>query len=119
VACFGNAHVQWDNTNPVVMTSEVPLRDFKPASGTRRSGLTALAKPQLLETLAGLGASCESCASEGHLVSKIRAVCLELTPKNVKAALTRRGIKCEGCTNREQYLDKLLDAVHLPERRAR
>ena len=34
--------------------------------------------------------------------------------KKLKAALAARGIKCEGCSSREHYLDRLLDSVHLP-----
>jgi len=47
-------------------------------------------------------------------VSRVRAACLESSPKALKAGLAARGIKCDGCNMREQYLDRLLDSVHLP-----
>ena len=68
----------------------------------------------MTEIVTGLGASCETCATRGHWISRVHAACLEMGPKALKKSLSDRGVKCEGCTMREHYLDRLLDSVHLP-----
>ena len=116
-AAFGNAFVQWDSANPSVRTDDVPLQDFKPPQGTRRNGLEALGIEPLVQILEGLGSTeCKLCNTKGHYISKIRAAVLALGPKAVKSQLARRGLTCSGCSSREQFLDQLLDSVHLPLR---
>ena len=117
LAQFGNAQVQWDSSaNPnVIVSNHEPLKEFKASKGTRSTGLAALSLDELSAIQAGLGVGdCPLCTTRGHYISSIRHGCLDLGAKAVKAQLVKRGLRCEGCTTREQYLDKLLDAVHLP-----
>ena len=114
-AQFGTASVQWNNNaKPTVSTNEVPLQNVKTAAGTRQSGLEALPLESLKDIVGGFGHECSVCETRGHWISRIRSACLDLSPKQVKRQLTRRGIGCPSCSTREHYLDKLLDTVHYP-----
>ena len=62
----------------------------------------------------GFSDKCGACVSHGHLVSRIRSTCLSISGKEVKRQLTKRGVKCAGCSSREHYVDRLLDVVHMP-----
>ena len=113
-AQFGTASVQWSNSNPTVGESPA-LKDIKTPAGSRSTGLHVLSTENLRQILEeGFADSCESCKTHGHLISRIRSACLSSGPKEVKRQLTKRGIKCAGCSSREHYLDRLLDVVHLP-----
>ena len=122
------------------VATEPRLREFAPPEDVRRRGLAELPLETLMETVTSLGTECSECSTRGHWVSAVRSACLEvrtpthttparalgraalthlrvrpqLPPKKLKAALIARGIKCEGCSSREHYLDRLLDSVHLP-----
>ena len=115
---FGTAHVSWDSkNNPSVSTpGEVPMREFAPPVDGRRTGLSQLPVTALHDILAGLNTECPSCETTGHYVSRIRSQCLALGPKALKQQLTKRGLRCDGCTMREHYLDRVLDTVHLAPR---
>ena len=121
-AQFGNAQVQWDaSANPnVIVPNMEPLKEFKATKGSRSTGLAALSIEELSAIQAGLGVGeCPLCTTQGHYISSIRHACLDLGAKAVKSQLVKRGLRCEGCTTREQYLDKLLDAVHVPLKKKR
>lgn len=115
---FGNLEVKWDRTDdgsaPRPRVADEPTRHWDPPADIRRTSLAALAVPVLSGIVSGFGKTCESCVTHGHWVSRVRAACLESSPKALKAGLAARGIKCDGCNMREQYLDRLLDSVHLP-----
>ena len=64
----------------------------------------------LKEALRSLDASCDTCKTHGHWLSRVRSVCIDLPPKKLKSVLAKRGLRCEGCTMREHYLDKLLQS---------
>ena len=115
LAQFGNAHVQWDaQANPTVTTPDtVPTRNVKVTADGRKTGLMSLPIATLTEILSGLNVECTECESVGHFVSKVRSTCLGLGPKALKVQLAKRGVKCEGCTQKEHYLDRVLDTVHL------
>ena len=114
---FGNAFVQWDaNAVPTVHTPGLPAqREYIAPSGkSRRESLLQLDQKSLIEILSKLDAeTCMTCETNGHYISKIRAACLGLGPKGLKQQLLKRGVKCDGCTMREHYLDKVLDTIHL------
>ena len=114
-AQFGNANVQWDsNAQPSVKApGSVPTRDHVAPPNARRTGLMQLPVATLTEILASLNAECPTCQSHGHFVSRIRAACLAMGPKALKAQLAKRGLRCDGCTMREHYMDRVLDTVHL------
>ena len=112
-AQFGNAHVHWDNAHPTVLTNEAPTVDYTAPADGRHNSLSSHSIMQLSEILTGLNTECTSCETLGHYVSKIRAACLALPPKALKSQLSARGVKCEGCTMREHYLDRVLDTIHL------
>ena len=46
--------------------------------------------------------------------SQVRQCILEMQTKQLRSQLQLRGVPCESCTQREQFMDKLLDHVHLP-----
>ena len=113
---FGNLEIKWETSaaggRPRV--TEDRSVDFTPPKDVRRTSLSQLPISTLSEIVTSLGGTCERCVSRGHWVSRVRSACLELAPKALKKSLSDRGVKCEGCTMREQYLDRLLDSVHLP-----
>ena len=117
-AQFGNAHVQWDsNANPTVsMPGAVPSREFTAPADGRRTSLARLPVVALTDILTGLSAECDACQTRGHFVSRIRSACLALGPKALKAQLAKRGVRREGGTMREHYLDRVLDTIHLSPR---
>ena len=112
---FGNAHVQWDaQSNPTVTApNAVPIRDIKVTADGRKRGLMSLPVETLTEILSGMNVECATCQTLGHYVSKVRSTCFGLGPKALKAQLAKRGVKCEGCTQKEHYLDRVLDTIHL------
>ena len=114
-AQFGNANVQWDSqANPTISQPDaVPTQDFKATANSRRAGLASLPVAKLIEVLSGLNVECVECMTPGHYVSRVRSACLALGPKALKAQLSKRGVLCEGCTQKEHYLDRVLDTVHL------
>ena len=117
-AQFGNANINWGSEAPaVVVNNEEPLRDVKPSpQGIRQSGLTGLNADELELILQGFGLE-RLGSTTAHMVSQIRAACLGLAPKGLKAQLAKRGLRCDGCQHREAYLDRLLDSVHLAPKR--
>lgn len=113
-AQFGTANVQWANANPTVGESP-PLRNVKAPLGSRQTSLQSLSVEELRTILEdGFSDKCGACVSHGHLVSRIRSTCLSISGKEVKRQLTKRGVKCAGCSSREHYVDRLLDVVHMP-----
>merc|ERR1712046_341165 len=118
-AQFGNLEVKWEGSATASggrpRVTDPSVRHWKPPEDIRRTSLVDLSIDALADIVRGLGARCDSCATQGHWVSRVRSACLELAPKALKASLKDRGVKCEGCTMREHYLDRLLDSVHLPK----
>ena len=107
VSCqFGNAQVNWENSNPTVTTPKAP-------EPSQHLSLEQLPKAMLTDILNGLNAKCATCETHGHYVSRIRSACLSLGPKALKAQLALRNVRCDGCTMREHYLDRVLDTVHI------
>ena len=96
------------------MGNDKPLRDFKPPADVRRSSLEALSLDELTVILTRMGRKCDECTTIGHWASKVRHTVLELKNKAIQNQLTKRGVRCESCSSREQYVDRLLDSVHLP-----
>ena len=47
------------------------------------------------------------------MVSALCAV-VEMQLRQLKSQLRKRGIKCDKCSQREHYMDILLDNAHLP-----
>ena len=119
-AQFGNANINWGSeaSPAVVVNNEEPLRDIRnPAPrGVRQTGLASLQAAELEDILAGFGLS-RLGTTNAHMISQIRAACLGLAPKALKAQLATRGLRCDGCTHREAYLDRLLDSVHIAPKR--
>ena len=119
-AQFGNANINWGSeaSPAVVVNNEEPLRDIRnPApSGVRQTGLASLQAAELEDILAGFGLS-RLGTTNAHMISQIRAACLGLAPKALKAQLATRGLRCDGCAHREAYLDRLLDSVHIAPKR--
>ena len=121
VAAFGNLDVSWmadtssgsDAKAPTV-GSEKTLKNWKPTPEVRRSNLESLSVEELTGILSAMGGSCTTCTVSGHWISKVRHTVIDLQNKKLKSELRKRGVKCEGCTQREQYVDMLLDSVHLP-----
>ena len=120
-AQFGNANINWGSSSEpspaVVVNNEEPLRDVKSSPrGIRRTGLTSLQAAELEDILAGFGLG-RLGTTNAHMLSQIRAACLGLAPKALKAQLATRGLRCDGCAHREAYLDRLLDSVHIAPKR--
>lgn len=120
-AQFGNLNVQWDKEATTGGTTAQPrlaseaLREYKASPDVRRQALPELSSDKLQAIVSGFaGASCAHCTTQPHWVSRVRHAVLDLPPKLLRAQLTKRGIKCEACTTREQLVDRLLDTVHLP-----
>ena len=121
---FGNLAVNWQAegtdgaTTPLVTlgngVDKTHKKDFKAPPDIRRSNLETLPIAELSSILTGMGRTCERCVSVGHWTSKVRHTVLELQNKALKAQLSKRGVRCEACSQREQYIDRLLDSVHLP-----
>ena len=113
---FGNLEVKWDkdSTGQGPRVTEESTNNWVAPADVRRTSLAELPIDTLIVIVKGMGKTCTKCVTQGHWVSRVRSACLESTPKNLKAALTARGIKCNGCSMREHYLDRLLDSVHLP-----
>ncbi|KAL1496303.1 hypothetical protein AB1Y20_016265 [Prymnesium parvum] len=119
-AAFGNLDVSWQSEGKAdakapKVTLDRPLAQFKPSSELRHSNLEGLQPRELASILEAMGGECAACGSVAAWASKVRHAVLELPNKRLKAELKRRGVKCEGCTQREQYVDLLLDCVHLPQ----
>ena len=121
-ACaFGNLDVNWmadasggsDEKAPTVAADKT-IKNWKPTPELRRHNLESMPVEDLTGIVTAMGASCETCTTSRHWVSKVRHTVLDLQNKKLKAELKKRGLKCEGCTQREQYVDLLLDSVHLP-----
>lgn len=116
-AQFGNLEIKWEtsaNGASRPRVAEDQHVEFVPPEHVRKVSLSELPVSALTDIMTGLGASCETCATRGHWLSRVRAACLEMGPKALKKSLNDRGVKCEGCTMREHYLDRLLDSLHLP-----
>ena len=115
---FGNLDVNWmadgttGSTQPHVAADKT-IKDWKPTREVRKRNLEGLSIDTLTNIVTEMGSSCETCASTPHWTSKVRHTVLELTNKQLKSQLTKRGVKCEKCNQREQYIDLLLDSVHL------
>ncbi len=124
LAQFGNINVEWPSASasasssatrhPRVATERASKLATSWAPGDRRHALSQLSVDALGKIVTGLGATCDSCEGIGHWVAKVRGAVLDLPPKQLRVQLSKRGVKCEGCTTREQLLDRLLDSVHLP-----
>ena len=106
---FGNANVQWDNAKPTVTTPTAAHH-----APTDHASLQQLSTEALTGILSGLHTTCDTCETHGHYVSRIRSACLALGPKALKAQLALRGVRCEGCTMREHFLDRVMDTIHMP-----
>lgn len=115
---FGTLGINWEqgSTGSKPRLAEDKSITHRPARDVRRTALASLPMPQLQAVAASLKATCDSCVTAAHWVAHIRGTCLEASPKALKAHLSKRGVKCAGCTMREHYLDRLLDSVHLPVR---
>ena len=120
-SAFGNLDVSWmadsksgSEAKAPTVAADKTRKNWKPTSEMRRSNLESLSVEALTGIVAAMGASCDTCSTSRHWVSKVRHTVLDLQNKKLKAELRKRGIKCEGCTQREQYVDLLLDSVHLP-----
>ena len=115
---FGNLDVAWtadgsSGASKPHVTADKTIKDWKPTREVRKSNLEGLTGEALMNIVTEMGRSCDTCVSIGHWASKVRHTVLELSGKQLKSHLTKRGVKCEGCTQREQYVDLLLDSVHL------
>lgn len=113
-AQFGILDVDWNGPKPRVAQDKTIKHT--PNADIRRSSLISLPTEKLTEIAATLNAQCTTCTKQEHWVSRIRGFCLEASPKALKHALAKRGVKCDGCTMREHYQDRLIDSVHLPVR---
>ena len=116
---FGNLEIKWESSasGDKPRLSEDRTVEWTPPKDIRRTSLANLPISSLSDIVEGLGASCDSCSTHSHWVSRVRSACYELAPKALKKSLSARGVKCEGCAMREHYLDRLLDSVHLPLQR--
>ena len=86
----------------------------------RRSNLQTMSSEELQSVTRSFKLPwCKTCETHEHWQSIVRHGILEMEQSKLKAQLTMRGIKCEGCTAIEHYVDKLLDSVHVPYGRDR
>lgn len=120
-AGFGSLDVSWRAEGNPGSSAKVPtvagdkvLKGWKPTSEVRRSNLEGLSIEILSGIVNAMGATCETCTTPQHWASKVRHTVLEMQEEKLQAELKKRGLKCEGCKQREQYTDLMLDSVHLP-----
>ena len=120
-SAFGNLDVSWmadgksgSEAKAPTVAADKTRKNWKPTPEMRRSNLESMSVEALSGMVTAMGASCDTCTTSRHWVSKVRHTVLDLQNKKLKAELRKRGVKCEGCTQREQYVDLLLDSIHLP-----
>ena len=111
-----NLNVEWQveasgDTTPLVKDQ---LADPKVKPDARLNNLFGLNTEALSAIVTSFGGTCDTCSTTGHWVSKVRHSMLEMNNRVLRTHLTKRGIKCGECTQREHFLDRLIDTVHLP-----
>ena len=113
-----NVNVEWQveeggATTPLVKDQEL-VKDHKPKPDARLNNLLNLDTDALTAIVTSFGGTCDTCSTTGHWISKVRHSMLEMNNRVLRSHLTKRGIKCGECTQREHFLDRLIDTVHLP-----